>query len=73
MTTRLKLNLEDLKVESFAAGRPIADPRGTVLGQMTIHGEESCGHTNCWNSTDSCANTCEGPGCVSGYHPICEE
>lgn len=55
---KLKLNLDDLKVESFATTPPIADLKGTVFGQDTIGGA-SCGQGA------TCLATCESecPGC----------
>jgi len=53
---KLKLELNELHVESFAVQRQ-DEVRGTVAGQNEPPYTESCGGT-CVNSCVSCVNTC---------------
>jgi hypothetical protein len=61
---KLKLNLDDLQIESFETSATDATRPGTVWGYET----ESPGDTYC-GSCDVCSNggTCDAsPGCASG-------
>ncbi len=63
---KLKLNLEDLKVESFATTRSPNASRGTVFGQ-TIDQTGGC----CITVDPSC--DCSGTGCPTANGGSCEE
>lgn len=40
--SKLKLNIEDLKVESFVTASDNVDAKGTVNGQEAVTGHEGC-------------------------------
>ncbi|HYW11388.1 MAG TPA: hypothetical protein VE871_05505 [Longimicrobium sp.] len=71
MQTKLKLNLEDLTVDSFDTTRP-ANKQGTVFGeQCTCYTQCTCpGCPTCDASCNgtcggTCANTCDDNTCVN--------
>lgn len=77
---KLKLNLEDLKVESFETTTESSDARGTVFGYSTTGNQIDCG---CDTTPDTCdLNFCGGGGgggdstnestCATGSQIICE-
>ena len=49
---KLKLNVDELTVESFGPGK-IDEPRGTVMGQATRVGE-TCGYEGNYDYTWTC-------------------
>ena len=54
---KMKLVLEDLQVESFAADPKNATNRGTVAGLV----EEASGmHSECYTYCSNCVTVCEG-------------
>ena len=63
---KLKLNLDDLKVESFATTPDAASGRGTVFGQVTHPYDSNCGtcpgNTNCGTCN---GESCDYPGCTA--------
>ncbi len=83
---KLKLNTEDVSVESFETVWTDAEARGTVRAQSNVSGELPCPTATCfdgcsgdcptrppytWNQT--CPPTCHmGEGCYSGA-PQCPE
>jgi hypothetical protein len=74
---KLRLDLNDLKVESFVTTPDQGPPQGTVFGQdtRTQSCDSSCTDT-CWEHTcgntcgESCGGTCD-TGCGSG-HATCD-
>jgi hypothetical protein len=62
---RLKLNVEELQVESFASTSPESGMRGTVRAHAKAT-QETCGCTEgwdtCYTAPESCAHTCIGAG-----------
>ena len=69
---KLKLNIDDLKVESFEIGNSRNSiPKGTVKGQE----QESGGHI-CWvppvTSPNTCQNTC-GNSCEGSCALTCDD
>lgn len=54
---KLKLNLDDLKVESFEISDS-ATERGTVFGQLTVESNEL---SNCNTCPDASCDTCTNP------------
>lgn len=64
---KLKLNINDLKVESFDTQSKDSLPKGTVLGNVVTRNDDpTCLYGTCavqypW-----------GLGCPSGAHPNCE-
>jgi hypothetical protein len=63
MAKKLRLDLEELQVESFAAS-PEEDQRGTVAGYQTDY------VGSCVNTCTTCENTCET--CVFSCEATCE-
>ncbi len=62
MQTKLKLNLEDLTVDSFDTTRP-AHRQGTVFGeQCTCYTQCTC--PGCPTCDASCNGTCAGETCA---------
>ena len=77
---KLKLNLDDLRVESFATTPDATAPPGTVFGQDTEDTicNTQCGTCTCGNTCgNTCANSCGqctggGEGCGgSGLGTLC--
>lgn len=63
MTKKLRLELENLRVESFATAAARGE-RGTVEGQAATR--------RC--QTDACTDaTCGGAGCLGTFDPTCQE
>src|SRR5262245_61761073 len=56
---KLRLNLDDLKVESFATTPEANGQRGTVFGQTVYE-------TDCGTTCSVPATECEGPNCTLG-------
>ena len=62
---KLKLNLDDIRVESFATS-PTEERRGTVFGQDPTHTEPECFATDpycndtsrCYTDGGTCYHTC---------------
>lgn len=62
---KLKLNLDDLKVESFATTPSHLGEPGTVFGQsaaITCQGHQTCNGGGCTDIGTTCAPTCNGMG-----------
>ncbi len=73
MQTKLKLNLEDLSVDSFDTTRP-AHKQGTVFGeQCTCYTQCTCpGCPTCDASCNgTCAGTCGENTCVASCNGTC--
>jgi len=69
---KLKLNLEDLKVESFATTPDLLALRGTVFGQDT-QAPDPCPTTpgeGCTMNNDTC-NACSGTSCPCPSEQTC--
>ncbi len=67
---KLKLNLEDLKVESFETTNSPKKTKGTIVGYVTETDlKPVCGNTNieCPTNYNTCYNSC---GCT--LPPICD-
>ena len=60
---KVKLNLDDLKVESFVTTPDATSGRGTVFGQVT-HPWDSCGGTCV--ATDPCGTCSPANTCIPG-------
>jgi hypothetical protein len=59
MNRKLKLDVEDLSVESFRIARPMDEPRGTVRGNShTEPGSDSYGEDTCGGTSDITAVNC---------------
>lgn len=54
---KLRLELDELQIESFGTDADEAESRGTVAGQNEPPVTQSCGGT-CVNTCNSCVNTC---------------
>ena len=77
MRTKLKLNLEELTVDSFDTSRP-APKEGTVFGEQctcwtncTCPGCPTCDHTACGQHTCG-QQTCGGDTCDWSCELTCE-
>ena len=74
---KLKLNLDDLKVESFLTSSK-TNGKGTIHGNVT-GGHEDChtefGYPTCdeaWTCARTCEGTCEGNTCTPTCPNTCE-
>lgn len=80
MKTKIKLDLDDLSVDSFDTTRPAAE-RGTVFGEQcscggTCPGQATCDQTcpqTCDDFTcvESCDGTCAGWTCITRCLDTC--
>lgn len=55
---RLKLDLDDLRVESFETTLDAAEGEGTVFGQTTNHCGGTSSYCHMFPNPTSCANIC---------------
>ena len=63
---KLKLNLDDLKVESFATTPDASSSRGTVFGQdPTVYPEDTC-YLYCTDVGSTCVQQCGTGGSENG-------
>ena len=73
MQTKLKLNLDELTVDSFDTMRP-AETQGTVFGeQCTCHTQCTCpGCPTCYASCNgTCGGTCGENTCAASCYGTC--
>lgn len=73
---KVKLNLDDLRVESFATTPPASSGRGTVFGQATE--PQTCGagatcYQTCTEVGVTCVNPCTGNTCGASCGGTCFE
>ena len=64
---RLKLDLDDLRVESFETTPEIGDTKGTVLGYGATDWGNTCAASEC----GTCVGTCFGGSCVGTCAGTC--
>lgn len=66
---KLKLNLDELRVETFAAEAPARRARGTVHGHATEDGAFTCAAMFTCEPMSGCQNTVNR--CPASYYPTC--
>jgi hypothetical protein len=60
---KLKLGLDDLRVDAFATTAAAIDARGTVRGRESIFTVQPCPQTADDTCGMTCGHTCEPPSC----------
>ena len=67
---KLKLDLENLKVESFETVNDKSKKQGTVYGNVTqTQLPSNCSEPSCVSGP--CASSCETDGCLTCYTEFC--
>jgi hypothetical protein len=67
MAKKIRLNMEDLSVQSYATGEA-GEPRGTVRGHLIYTDPRVCAHTKDWHCTVNDAY-CTYPQACYGSDP----
>ena len=65
---KLKLNLGEIKIESFEISQSISKKQGTINGQHTGTG---CTEETCPRIHHTCAYTCDDPTCINTECDTC--